>query len=324
MRLVTRGSLLLVFSLYCLLFVTAQGEELIDVLKVTNVPFPKSSGYAAIATISNEKEVAEFTICYRYLVESYNPNWGTVVHSGRYIDWLGFETGHEKFGYQAKGFPFKRNVLGGGIDGRARPSILTLNLPRTLQTGEWYNFCFAYSSILQKMHAFGNGLKITEHEYADESDLPLPADTFDKMKLLSNVRGLFTDLNVYSEFFEEEQMVTWTTGCNHNDGDIYKWDTNQLNLTHSQSFISSVVQKNKNEICIVSKQTIQSPSKLASQSESRIFKPKIPVNSSYIDQVLEWISETECLLVLFARMGAIDSVAIWQLFHNLKKRLILC
>ena len=200
MRQITRGSLILIFSFYYLLFVTAQEEEYFEVLAATSVPFPTSSGYAAIAKSSNEKEVAEFTICYRFLVETYNLKWATVVHSGEWIDWLGFDTGLEKFGYQARGFPFTRIVPGGGIGGMAQPNILTLNMPRSLQTGEWYNFCFAYSSILQKMHAFGNGLKISEYEYTDESELPLPSDTFDKMKLLQNFRGLFTDLNVYSYF----------------------------------------------------------------------------------------------------------------------------
>ena len=46
---------------------------------------------------------------------------------------------------------------------------------------------------------------------------------FDNLSLGRNLRGLITDLNIYSAFFTEEDMKAWTTNCNHDDGDIFAW-----------------------------------------------------------------------------------------------------
>ena len=278
---------LILFSSISFLF--AQ-EDQFDVVKVSNVPFPKSRGKAAKILLSDEKEVPEFTACYRYLVESYNTGWAKIVtFSGRYSDMLGFETGYEFFGYQALGLILFRDVVG-GLRGTNFPFGFHVNLPRNLQTGEWYNFCVAYSSVIQQLQAYGNGLKIASYEYTDESENPLPA--FKKIDLMKNFRGLFTDLNVYSTFFGDDEMEAWTSGCSRADGDIYTWDIANVNISQHATLNVSLVKKSKDEVCLDAKQTMQEPSKLASQSDNKIYKPSIPANESFDGQVLEFISDT--------------------------------
>ena len=155
-----------------------QEEYQLEVLKVDDVPFPGPSGGSAFFETNYEKEIPEFTVCYRYQIESYNPGWATLVHLGKWFDMLGFETGYEESGYQALGIVLFRNVPGGGIGNCAMPYGYHVNFPRNLPTGKWYNFCFAYSSILQRMLSYGNGLKITGHKFGDESEKPLLAGAF--------------------------------------------------------------------------------------------------------------------------------------------------
>ena len=105
---------LILFSSISFLFAE---EDQFDVVKVANVPFPSSGEGAAKILLSDEKEVPEFTACYRYLVESYNTGWATIVAlGGSYGDMLGFETGYEFFGYQALGLILNQNVVGASIE----------------------------------------------------------------------------------------------------------------------------------------------------------------------------------------------------------------
>ena len=271
---------------------TSEEDNLFDVLKVTNVPFPLSEHlWAAGTNTFYEPEIPEFTACYRYMIESYNTGWANCVMfgGGVYIDMMGFETGYEFFRYQSLGLVIGRKVPGGGTGGDSKPAGHHVNLPRNLQTGEWYNFCFAYSSSLQKMHVYANGLKITGHKYIDESEDPLPSKYFKDISIGKNFRGLFTDLQIYSSFFDENEMVTWTTGCERNDGDIYSWDVDRM--TFDTTLNVSLVTRSQEEVCLDSKQVMQEPSKLAGQTGSNIYKPRIEGNTSYVGQVLEMVTD---------------------------------
>ena len=44
-------------------------------LSVTDVPFPTSSEFAVTLKAPYKDEIAEFTLCHRILIESYNSNW---------------------------------------------------------------------------------------------------------------------------------------------------------------------------------------------------------------------------------------------------------
>ena len=46
---------------------------------------------------------------------------------------------------------------------------------------------------------------------------------------------MITDLQIYSQFFDEKTMMSWTTSCNRNDGEIYTWNVKSVNITQSQN-----------------------------------------------------------------------------------------
>ena len=49
-----------------------------------------------------------------------------------------------------------------------------------------------------------------------------------------NVRGLYSDLNIYSSFFTEEEMIAWTTSCDVASGDIFSWDISKVELLQTE------------------------------------------------------------------------------------------
>ena len=46
--------------------------EHFNVLKIANIPFPKSTAYAASSNASYNADIPEYTSYYRYQIESYN------------------------------------------------------------------------------------------------------------------------------------------------------------------------------------------------------------------------------------------------------------
>ena len=96
-----------------------------DVLKISNVPFPVYRRYTASASVLYDKNITEFTVCYRFQIESYNENdQGIIVISATaenffyagnslpsFLNWIFPEgSGREKEGFQAGGFLLRRNV----------------------------------------------------------------------------------------------------------------------------------------------------------------------------------------------------------------------
>ena len=97
-------------------------------------------------------------------------------------------------GYQSSSNYFPRTVPGGGLGGVGFPRVLIANLPRNLGTGKWFHYCVSYSTIIRKVHSYGNGLKILSHEFEDESEEPFPDNIFDDFRILKNFRGLSTGI----------------------------------------------------------------------------------------------------------------------------------
>ena len=82
-------------------------------------------------------------------------------------------------------------------------------------------FCSSYSSTLHKIHQYQDGLKVFSYTYIDEVEDPMPSDTFKNLLIGKNMRGLLTDLNIYSSFFDDDAMIDWTKGCAQKEGDIF-------------------------------------------------------------------------------------------------------
>ena len=159
--------------LLMIVFRRTSTKEYFDVLSVKEVPFPTSEVFAARLNISYTADnITEMTICLRLLIESYNngvsyvftawENFPVTFYLYFCILW---ETGLEMYGYQSMVNYFTRTVTGGGLGRVGFPHYLIMNVPRNLGTGEWFHYCFSYSTILKKVHSFGNGLKILSYEF---------------------------------------------------------------------------------------------------------------------------------------------------------------
>ena len=110
------------FALYLYVLVYAKCQEQMDVMKVTNVTFPYSGIYPALLNASYPKEIAEFTICFRFYIESYNDGWIYLLHSKTpdlsdhyFYDAIGLNKGLDREGFHGARSYFRRNVWLFGI-----------------------------------------------------------------------------------------------------------------------------------------------------------------------------------------------------------------
>ena len=291
---------LIVLSLFWIK--TIHCGDQVDVLKIANVPFPRSSGKPASVSAPFKQNIPEFTFCYRLLFEFYNDFWIDFIGAVRseeqfhFREVFTYSNGMEVDGYQSGLTFLRRNVPGGGIGGLgAMPFWHHLAMPRTLETGQFHHFCTAYSSTKHKLHRYLDGLKVFSVDYTDEIENPLPSTLFELVKIGENFRGLFTELNIYSDFFAEEAMIAWTTRCNPEPGDIFTWDGNKVNISkeEGEEKIVTIIKMDKSEVCPDSSKTIleEKPTKAAGSNQKKRFKPRIMPNKSSLSSVLEYIED---------------------------------
>ena len=140
---------------------------------------------------------------------------------------------------------------GGGLGNRAYPYWHAVNLAKNMETKKWFSFCTSYSSKLQRIHQYQDGLKVFSFQFTDEKEDPLFANTFSKIEIGGNMRGLFTDLNIYSSYFDDKAMADWTAGCFHEDGDIFRWEKDKIDINQGQdSQINvSIIKMAKADVC---------------------------------------------------------------------------
>ena len=79
---------------------------------------------------------------------------------------------------------------------------------------------------------YQDGLYVYSYTFTDEQEDPFPPNTFQNLLVGRNMRGLFTDLNIYSSYFDDKEMISWTTGCENTRGEIITWDKTKLNITN--------------------------------------------------------------------------------------------
>ena len=103
-----RTSSLSCLFLFFVFVAIVTGNDEFDVLTIEDVPFPSSNAdnAAAIKIVHNQK-ISEFTVCYRFLLTSYNDGWTRLIRATStkyrnfYYEQLSFNTGFESEGYQA-------------------------------------------------------------------------------------------------------------------------------------------------------------------------------------------------------------------------------
>ena len=104
----------------------------------------------------------------------------------------------EKDGFQGGVTFFEQNIPGGGLAKKKLPRYHHYNLAKNIDISKWNHICISYSSILQKMQMYQDGLYVYSYTFTDEQEDPFPPNTFQTLLIGRNMRGLFTDLNIYS------------------------------------------------------------------------------------------------------------------------------
>ena len=301
--------LLLALPLYILVCVNC--EEMVDVMKTSNVTFPYSSTYPAMLNASHSTLISEFTICLRFNIESYNDQMITLLHTKTpdwsdhyYYNGIGWKTGYDLDGFQGTRSYFKRNVEGGGLNNKAYPRYINYVLARNIDISTWTHFCTTYSSTLRRLVRYQNGQKVMGVQFQDEKDNPLPSDFFAITQIAGNLRGMFTDLNIYSTYFDTEALIRWTTGCDNSKGEIYAWDVSRLDL--SQKMNVSIIKMDRKEVCPTKnkKIAVQEAKKDAKKTENQRFKPKLPALDTFVGSVLEILTTSEILTTMQGSVSA--------------------
>ena len=184
-------------------------SDQIDVMKISNVAFPNSgtqlSHYAATARATQDKEIPEVTICYRMLIDSYNndlfiPFASYDDGSFSFPDRMCWKCGRGSEGYQGGLLVIGRNIPGGGLGNRRFPMYHQYNLARDIAISKWTHICDSYSTETHLVHMYQDRLKVFNFTYGEEKEDPLPPTTFELMRIAANMRGLFTDLQIYNRF----------------------------------------------------------------------------------------------------------------------------
>ena len=298
--------IILLFSRAC------QCEQQFNVLKISNVPFPYSKHPAAVVNASYTQDIPEFTLCFRILIESYNnidfqPTiaWkpgikdysGSYESGDTYFAELGILTEEFKVdGLQGSLNYLLRDIPDGGIGNRSWPVWHFEVLPRFMETGEWFHFCVAYSSIEHIMHKYQDGYKVFSYHFTDKVVRPFPPTMFDNLSLGRNFRGLMTDLNIYSSFFTEEEMKAWTTSCNHDDGDIFSWAPNKIIMIKVDDGKNvSFIKLDQTEVCPDPNVMIQKQKTIKSTGANgkKNFQPRRKNHKTFVGLVLEYIEHNE-------------------------------
>ena len=148
-----------VVALSCI--VCVECTEQFKVLRMADIPFPSSSEDAAAFNGSYNTDIPEFTVCYRFLIESYNDGWIWILGSENketshwfFQDRIGWDLGQETEGFQSGATHVYRNIPGGGLGNERYPVLHYYSLARNIDISKWYHMCTSYSSILQKVHMY--------------------------------------------------------------------------------------------------------------------------------------------------------------------------
>ena len=157
---------------------------------------------------------------------------------------------------------------------------------------------------------YQDGLKVFNFTYPDEKENPLPSTAFDQMRIVSNMRGFFTDLQIFSRFFKTDDMVAWTTSCSQSKGDIFSWDKTKLDTSQTTDKNVTFLRFDLSEACPDpnKKVTMQQP-KISASSEQRCIKfCRSLFNSSTNPYLITSIRDKSARLKLFNFNFSIEKV----------------
>ena len=81
---------------------------------------------------------------------------------------------------------------------------------------------------------YQDGIKVFSFNYTDIKEDPLPSSAFERILIGQNMRGLYTDLQIFSHFMGEKQLSSWTSKCDNSKGDIFTWKRHDVDTQQVQ------------------------------------------------------------------------------------------
>ena len=81
---------------------------------------------------------------------------------------------------------------------------------------------------------YQDGIKVFSFNYTDIKEDPLPSSAFERIRIGVNMRGLYTDLQIFSHFMGEKQLSSWTSKCDNSKGDIFTWKRHDVDTQQVQ------------------------------------------------------------------------------------------
>ena len=241
-----------------------QGEDHFEVLKITNVTFPFSNIWASTFNNTFNPNIKDFSVCYRFLLDSYNDKEFRPFHarpkdqSTRKEIFEAIEGTGNNLGWGTEGYQGGYTYFGEEVAERM-PTRHHFNLAMNIEISTWQHICSSFSSSLKRQHLFQNGFKSFGFNYPKDQDVYIPDDLFAIIKLGFNLRGLITDVNIFSEYFDEEAIMSWTNECSHRKGDIFAWEPTKL--SHNEGVTVTILNIDKSEVCsnVMNDMKIQKP-----------------------------------------------------------------
>ena len=285
----------------------------IDVLKISDVPFPttyssnSTKHHAAEASAPVDTEIPEFSVCYRMLIDYYNDelfspfgaNMDGIGPIWYVLDRMCWKCGRDSEGYQGGLLIITRNIRGDGLGTRIFKSKLPIyhsyNMARDIAISKWTHICYSYSSITQKLQMYQDGLKVFTFTFGDGNEDPLPSTAFEHMRMGENLRGLFSDVQVYNRYFKEDEIITWTTSCPGTEGEIFHWDKTRVNIVETTGKNVTFMKMDSSEVCPDPNKpvTMQQPRLTASGAARRRFQPERRRRTSYAGDIMELLTDPD-------------------------------
>ena len=206
-----------------------------------------------------------------------------------------WKCGRGSEGYQSGVLVITRNIPGGGLVKKELPIYHQYNMARDIAISKWTHICYSYSTTTKKLQMYQDGIKVFNFTYKDEKEDPLPSTTFEHLRIGANMRGLFTDVQVYNRYFMEEEMITWTTSCPGTKGEIFHWDKTRVNIGETTGKNVTFLKMDSSEVCPDPNKpvTMQQPRIAASGADRRRFQPPRRRKASYAGDIMELITDPD-------------------------------
>ena len=241
--------------------------EMQKTIKVEKLPFPKYDTERAAQYTLDVGDQKEATLCLKFRTFAYNEGYGSLFHIAREcpenmscvdnFSWMlmiGWKTGMEDDGKQALQthlqFSHDNETMYEQMLTRIGKAQWHANLLEDwVALFEWQSACYTWSVLNKKELLFVNGKFAFGYEWSKQfskgwSEYPI------LLKLMGNWRGEVTDVNIYDYFFEEEEMVSWTTSCGiPAEGGIFSWEPEKYNLTNNEEMETVISEVDSDDLC---------------------------------------------------------------------------